>query len=311
METASKGASAYFSAPEPDLDPALFTGTILKEDVRAWIIAQLLAFWDHEGITAGPWLHAWLAGSGVSHQWSADRGNGDLDVLLGIDYDVFIAANPGLKAGNRADLAAVVNEQMRAHLWPLTAAAELGGKKYEVTYYWNPEVSGDITIARPYAAWNLETSTWDVPPLQAPTVTEFPRQWHEQAAADAARARQVYTDYSGYLADASRLPASNPRFAASMRGLDRTTAELRLIWETLHEGRRSAFSAPGQGYGDWHNFRWQAAKANGTVDLLRGVIREADQRKTAAETRLFGAPVVPAEIALQRAATRYTAWGTR
>lgn len=311
MATAVSGTSAYFSAPEPELDPALFSGMALKEEIRAWITAQLVTFWEWEGTAVSGWLHAWLAGSGVSYQWAADRGNGDLDVLLGIDYDVFIAQNPALSVGSRTGLASVINDHLRSYLWPLTADAELGGKHYEVTYYWNPEVSDDIRTARPYAAWNLATATWDVPPPRNPAPSGYPREWYDQAGADTARVLQVYTDYSHSLADATRLPASNPGFSAAMRGLDRTTAELRAIWETLHEGRRSAFGADGQGYGDWHNFRWQAAKASGITGILRGVITEADQRKKATETRLYGAPIEPAELALRRAATRYTDWATR
>lgn len=311
MVTAAHGKSAYFSPPEQELDPALFTGMLLQQDIRDWIITQLISFWEWEGITPGAWLHAWLAGSGISYQWAADRGNGDLDVLLGIDYDMFITGNPDLSIGSRADLAAIINDHLKTWLWPLTANAELGGKTYEVTYYWNAAVGSDITVVRPYAAYNLATSAWDVLPQPVPAAAGFPRQWADQAHADTERVLQVYQDYSHSLADASRLPASNPGFAAAMRGLDRTTAELRLIWETLHEGRRSAFGPGGQGYGDWHNYRWQAAKNSGITGILRGVIKEADQRKLATETRLHGAPIEPAELALRRAATRHTAWADR
>lgn len=308
MTAQAGGASAYFSRPETTLDPSLFSGSVLKPAVSEYILGRLSGFFQEEGIKSGAWLDAWLAGSGVSYQWRANRGNGDLDVLLGIDTAGFLAANPGFSAGSRTQLAATVNEQMKKYLWPLTAATAFGDSVYEVTYYWNPEVGNDIRVIRPYAAWNLRTARWDVPPEPQPAVSDFPQDWADRALYDMANASTLYREWSGYLADLSFLPAGNPARRTAETRLQSLTAELRGLWNLLHDGRRSAFASGGQGWGDWHNYRWQAAKANGTVSLLREVVSTDDRLRAENDTRLYGAPVESAETALRRAAAAYTRW---
>lgn len=309
--TRAAGESAYFSAPEPVLDPSLFSGMTLRPEVTGYILSHLTAFLRAMRITRGRWLHAWLAGSGISYQWRAARGNGDLDVLLGIDVPAFLAVNPGAGAGSTAMLASTLNEQMRAQLWPLTAAAAFGDSVYEVTYYWNPEVRDDITVIHPYAAWDLQASQWRVPPAPQPPVSSFPPAWHEAARRDSERVLALYRQWAADTADVRLMPASSPSHVRAAAGLRRVTAELRQIWEILHNGRRSAFTAGGDGWADWHNFRWQAAKASGTADRLREVIRTDTQDRAAEDTALYGAPVEPAETVLRRAAAARTRWAQR
>jgi|SRR5581483_758879 len=306
--TTGPGASAYFSTPEHSLDPALFTAdNRLNPGARDEILRPLFDFFKHEGIQNGSWLHAWLAGSGVSYQWKASRGNGDLDVLLGIDPDRFAAINPGFAAGSTTQLAATFNEQMKKYLWPLTAAKILGGTTYEVTYYWDPAVSRDITVIRPYAAWDLIASGWTVPPDPEPDI-RFPHDWYERAGQDAAHVGQLYRQWSQNLADVLLMPDSNPSKVTAAAALARVTAELRRTWDTIHDGRRYAFTGNGKGWGDWANFRWQAAKRNGITDLLREVIAWDNQRRAAEDTKLYGGPIAPGEIALRRAAAAHSRW---
>lgn len=308
------GASAYFSEPAKTLDPDLFTGNLLRADVKDYILHHMASFLDAERVSTGPWLHAWLAGSGVSYQWHASRSQpgtpGDLDVLLGIDPVMFAQANPGISLTSRNDLAALLNSQMKKYLWPLTAAAKLGTATYEVTYYWNPEVSDDIRVIHPYAAWSLDNDRWDVPPDPAPAADGFPPEWQDAAWRNDRLALDAYSRWSQDLADVLTFPAHNPAAVRARVGLQRTTAELRQIWETLHDGRRYAFTGGGLGWGDWHNYRWQHAKAAGVIDRLREVIGWDDQRRAAEDTRLYGAPIEPAELALRRAASAYR-WETR
>lgn len=304
-----RGASAYFSPPEQNLDPSLFTpdGT-LQPGVRDYVLSALYGFFTHEGITTGTWLHAWIAGSGASYQWRASRGNGDLDVLLGVEARQFADLNPGFAAGSTRILADALNEQMKKYLWPLTDHSQIGGSVYEVTYYWNHTVSTDIRVIHPYAAWNLLTSQWDVHPDPALALHAFPAEWEEQAQADAARVIDVYREWSQALADYLLTPANGPAYGNAAVRVAQAAGELRYIWDLLHEGRRSAFTGNGKGWADWHNYRWQAAKASGTVDLLREAVREENTRKAATETTLYGAPIEPSEIALRRAALAYTRW---
>ena len=286
---AHRGASAYFTAAEPGLDPSLFSGGSLRPEIRDYVLGHLSDFLRRQSITAGSWLHAWLAGSGISYQWKASRGNGDLDVLLGISPTRFTAANPGFGGLTRQQLAGSVNGLLKSFLWPLTAQAVFGGSTYEVTYYWNPDVTDDIRAVHPYAAWSLDSSRWDVAPDPQPPVTGFPQEWFDRTAEDAARILELYRNWSQNLADVLVLPPPGVIPGTARAALARVTAELRSIWDTLHDGRRSAFTAGGQGWADWHNFRWQAAKASGTASLLRDVIRTSSLRQAENETSLDGA----------------------
>ena len=67
------GATSYFSAPESDLDPKLFTGTHLNGWVRNGILQLLFDFLNETYRHPDLWAHVWIAGSGVSYQWSAAR----------------------------------------------------------------------------------------------------------------------------------------------------------------------------------------------------------------------------------------------
>ena len=87
-------ATSYFSKPEESLDPKLFDGTHLKGWVRNGLLHLLFDFLREEYRHPDLWAHVWIAGSGVSYQWSAAREPGDLDVLIGIDYLQFRRANP-------------------------------------------------------------------------------------------------------------------------------------------------------------------------------------------------------------------------
>src|SRR5881227_3059425 len=79
----TEGQSGYFSAPSNVLDPRLFDGDEIRHEVRVWIINTLYDYWRQHYRLPIAWSTVWLAGSGISYQWQAARGNGDLDVLIG------------------------------------------------------------------------------------------------------------------------------------------------------------------------------------------------------------------------------------
>ena len=84
-----RASTSYFSRPETELDPRIFIGNSLRPWVKNSIKRILF---EHLGVrytSPDRWVKAWLAGSGVSYQWSASRDPGDLDCLVGINYPVF------------------------------------------------------------------------------------------------------------------------------------------------------------------------------------------------------------------------------
>lgn len=252
--------SSYFSRPEEGLDPDLFNGDVMKPEVRAGLLEDLyrdlerdLGFREPEN-----WVVAWLAGSGASYQWAADRGNGDLDVLFGVDLPGFLTDNPQFPRLSEREVAEYTNKMLKLKSWPKTKNVSIGGsrKHYEITFFWNPGMSTDIRNIHAYAAYDLIMDRWDVKPPQLPSDPHglYPAQWYEFTDNDYMSARAI-----------NDLHRSGP--SGKVQGRNAARA----LWRDIHEGRREAFSDTGAGYADFHNFRWQRAKETGTVDLLRGI----------------------------------------
>ncbi len=276
--------SGYFSKPAEVLDPDLFDGDHLREDVRTGLLNALYSDLENDLGFKKPWnwTCAWLAGSGASYQWSADRGNGDLDVLFGVDLATFLDDNPQFPRLSGPEVARYTDQMLKAMSWPKTRNATIGGsrKHYEITFFWNPGVSDDIKIINPYAAYDLIMDRWDVKP---PTLPEdptgmYPKEWFDFTDADykQATALRELADNGGSLGKVQAGRAAHS------------------LWDAIHNGRKAAFSDVGGGYGDFHNFRWQRGKQLGTVDILRGFI---DNEEEPTET--------PADI-ITRAAMRYS-----
>lgn len=249
---------SYFSTPEKTLDPDLFDGDVMKEDVRTGLLNLLFSDLENDVGVLKPWNWAsvWVAGSGASYQW----GNGDLDVLFGVDFPGFLADNPQFPHLSEPEVAKYVDQILRQKSWPKTQHVSIGGskKRYEITFFWNPGVSDDISVIHPYAAYDLVMDRWDVHPeaLKGTPHAWYPQQWYEFAASDYKQAQS--------LEDMSYNGGSLGKVQASRAA--------RTLWEGIHGGRKTAFGDQGQGYGDFHNFRWQRAKEVGTIDILRGLM---------------------------------------
>lgn len=303
--TMEGGASGYFSAPQDGLDPNLFDGTELRPDVRAWINRTLAAELAKLGLKyAARWTYVWLAGSGISYQWAADRGNGDLDVLFGVDYPSFLRANPDWGGMSEDQFANWLNDALRTDLWPRTAHQQFGGQAYEVTFYLNPGTGRDITNINPYAAYDLRGNRWTVTPpkVAADPASMYPQAWFNSAEMDVAQAQRLLERYGKHHLDLSGTSPGSPGWHNAGAALGLVTQQAQALWDEIHGGRHAAFQPGGHGYGDWANFRWQQAKRTGVVNALRGLV---DVRETAgklSDTELYGGPILSAEQALSRAA---------
>jgi hypothetical protein len=251
--------SGYFSAPEQELDPNLFDGDHMKDDVRKALLQSLYNGLEYIGLKQPEdWAFAWLAGSGASYQWSADRGNGDLDVLFGAEFAQMLQCNPHIPRLSMAEIAKYVDDQLRSKYWPQTAKYRIGTGVYEVTFFWNPTTTNMIENIHPYAAYNLIGDFWVVHPPELPADLHslYPKSWYDFTDADYRQARAI---------------SSMNETGGSLGQLQAGRAA-RTLWESIHGGRKTAFSDTGGGYGDFHNFRWQRGKETGTVDILRGFI---------------------------------------
>lgn len=273
------GASSFFSRPTNELDPAIMGNGKVLSGVRIWILGTLHTFWNRQGYQASHrWSTVWLAGSGITYQWSAGRemggAPGDLDVLIGVDFPSFFANNPTWAGTPEVDMANVFNDQFRQSLDPLTAATTINGTTYEVTFYVNP-AAADIRNIHPYAAYNLNTESWTVPPPHLPADWDprrvFGDSWFEQWHRESGEARSIYSRYRNQLMElrSTGSPADVASIGAAMH---HTLKEAHDWWESVHGERHKAFAPGGNGYADYYNARWQAHKKDGSI----GVVHQLD-----------------------------------
>jgi hypothetical protein len=288
--------TSYFSAPAPTLDPKLFEGRALKGWVRQGITRLLHDFLSHFYRHSDLWAHPWLAGSGVSYQWQAAREPGDLDCLVGVDYEQFRKANPEYMGLSDKEISSTINEQFYNGLHPQTS----NWNGFELTFYVNPGAT-DIRSIKPYAAYDLKYDEWTVYPDPA-QVAPKNLLWDTVAENDSKLAKQIHTRFTAAVQDMS----------ASRNDAMRRNAEVRVqsaleqgvaLFDEIHSGRREAFGPTGEGYSDFHNYRWQSAKASGAVPLLRKLKEHADSRKTSVDVSTYGVSLPDTDTLVRRAAT--------
>jgi hypothetical protein len=300
------GASGYFSAPSAELDPHLFNGDHLLPEVREDIKGAIFTFLTRDmGLTdLHRWLHLWITGSAISFQWNADRGEGDLDVMVGVKFVEFQRYNPTFQGMGPQEFAALLTDKMKELLWPKTAHMPFDGKPFEVTYYLNAGTEDDVRVIRPYAAYDLLQDVWVIRPPKLPhdPRTLYPKDWFERTERDAQRAREITKNYQSRLKDLNSAAPQSPGWHNAGAALNLITAQAHALFSDLHTGRQAAFSVWGQGYKDWNNFRWQYGKQTGTVQAMHAIMQAGEDAQKAEETKLYGAPIDPAEVALRRAA---------
>lgn len=288
--------TSYFSAPAPTLDPKLFDSRKLK----AWVsngVKQLL--FDHLNQRYRHpelWAHPWLAGSGVSYQWSAARQPGDLDCLVGIDYVQFRKANPEYIGLSDTEISQLMNEYFREELQPMTE----NWHGYELTFYVNPGAT-DIRTIRPYAAYSLKYDEWTVTPDPS---AEPPENivWEQIAKQDLATAETISTRFNQAYTEVKQSRNDAMRRNAETR-MDMAMDQALALWDEIHSGRKVAFSADGEGYEDFHNWRWQAAKRSGAHRLLMLIKDYEKQQRTVQQIQTYGVDLPDADILRRRAAT--------
>ncbi|MER5754344.1 hypothetical protein [Streptomyces sp. NPDC002088] len=299
------GASGYFSTPQRGLDPHIFDGQHIKPGVRDHILGVLQAYLDTRYQGVRTWLAAWIAGSGISFQWAGDRGNGDLDILFGVDFPKFYETNPTYQGISEAEFSDLLNSDLKKNLWPRTALTNFHGQTYEVTYYLNPGTTSEsIAAINPYAAYNLTHDRWDIRPPELPADPRslYPKGWWDAVENEQAHARTLVDRYSRLRASSAGLTTNSPAWKNALDSQKIVVAQAKALFDDIHLGRRQAFGPDGSGYGDYYNFRWQAHKEAGTVQALNTLATADVEARKAQETDLYGAPLDDAATALAKAA---------
>lgn len=277
------GGSGYFAQRATGLDPALFDhGDHLRPDVRAHILRTLYSFWTAHFAHPREWSTCWIAGSGITTAWNADReaggAPGDLDVLIGVDYPLFFRWNPQYRGNSEASLASLFNKQLHDGLWIETDHTQLNGSVYELTYYVNPGGS-DIRQINPYAAYNVSDDTWTVHPVQVPegfSEKFFGNADRQRVLFDQQRAQEIVDEFNRMQSTLQGLHEGSPVYVNQARWMHDVVRRGADLFDEIHDGRRVAFAPGGQGYFDPANYRWQAGKGNGTVPAMRA-LKQLDQ----------------------------------
>lgn len=302
----SEASTSYFSDPEPELDPSLFEGTHLKANVREWVLNTVLDFLAEKYTAPDDWARLWIAGSGISYQWSADRDPGDLDVMLGVDYVRFRQANPGFNGLSDMEVARQLNVDMFTDLYPEIDGVSFGRTNFEVTVYANMGVTADpdgILTIHPYAAYDLTSDEWAVVPERHPHVYAHPS-WNVTVEADRQRGEAIVSHYSKALEQVHG--ARNDAHRTNAVGYLKSTLDAASgLYDEIHAGRKAAFNQYGHGYADFHNYRWQSGKASGVIQAMKRMKDYADGAAKATEVETYGMELPDSDTLIRRAGTYY------
>lgn len=255
----SPHSTSYFSAPRPTLDPTVFDGMHMRPEFRRAQLSDVLRFLADHWRHPEKWSRLWLAGSSASYQWSGAMP-ADMDLLIGIDYDTFRAANPGFGGISNTEISAYLNRMFQDFdsIW----------QQYDRTLYSNPNAT-DIHSINPYAAYDITNDDWTVPPDADLTAPDDPA-LRERAALFDARAAGAVHGYS----------AARDAYNAAVSDAERLNAAVRLkhsadvassLYEEVHTARKAAFRPGGGGYLDPSQYLWQASKASGSNQALRAI----------------------------------------
>ena len=131
-------------------------------------------------------------------------------------------------------------------------------------------------------------------------------EWFDRADQDAKHAVSLLGRYTSHTRSLAASPPGSPGHVNAGAALNLVTAQAHALLDDIHRGRRIAFQGGGEGYGDWHNFRWQMAKASGAVKGLSEVTGIAERAHQQSETELYGSPLEAADELVRRA-QRYRA----
>ena len=285
--------TSYFSKPASTLDPHLFSDNNLKSNVRDGILTLLFNHLSLGYNEPQAWAVAWLAGSGVSYNWMAHREPADLDCLIGIDYVQFRQSNQEYKGWSDKEIATEINQGFKNELHPRTGDF-LGS--FELTFYVN--LQSDITKIKPYAAYSVTDDTWTVTPenLVAPVNPE----WDRAVANDVQNAKELINRY-GIALEKVRTSVGSPARVSNEAALRNIVEQGAAMFDSIHEGRGSAFSEGGEGYADFSNYRWQAGKQSGIIQSLKKLKEAAKNADTIFATETYGVELPDVDTLIRRA----------
>ena len=127
----------------------------------------------------------------------------------------------------------------------------------------------DIRNINPYAAYDLKYDEWTVTPDPNMVPPSNPS-WDTVASNDRSMAAQLSARYTQAMQDMQVSQNEASRRNAQVRLLT-AGQQASALYDEIHTNRSLAFSPSGEGYGDFHNYRWQAGKRGGTIVMLKNI----------------------------------------
>ncbi|MGW9067846.1 GNAT family N-acetyltransferase [Streptomyces yangpuensis] len=228
----------FFAPGKPDLDERLFDGDRMHPEVRQHLLGLLHGFWaPRYGDSWQSWARVYLAGSEASHFY----GNGDLDLLIGIDHEALHQHVDAFTGEPNSAIDEKLTDELRhglndpARMLPGPDGKQTG--PWENTWFVNPG-SYDIREIKPYAAYDITRDEWAVRPVEVPE--DFGPEKLPESTWDVFDALQTLVKAIAELPDGTR---------------EREGAAL---YDYLHADRHSAFGPDGTGLYDPANAVWKA-----------------------------------------------------
>jgi hypothetical protein len=259
--------TSYFSPVEADLDPKLFSPKqILHPSIRTGVLSLLYGFWRSRYNDAESWSDVYLAGSGVSYQWSAARSPGDLDTLITVDWTGFRQANQDYRYLGDEELRETLNHEMQRELWPTTK----NWHGFETTFYINQ--GSDIASIHPYAAYDVTHNSWAVVPNPVPAPNAHPM-WAQAVEQDLAVAQDIIDTYNQALAEVSSTTVPGHRLNAEIT-LRTQARKGAMLFDSIHAGRHIAYGPGGVGFNAFEEYRYKSAKGHGILAAFREMKEE-------------------------------------
>lgn len=266
------GSSSMFSPAKGTLDPRLFQGGKMHPEVREELLHHFYSKIRYN--RPQDWAHVWLAGSGASYQWS-DQPHADLDMMVGVDYPEFRAANGNFSGLTDDEISWVLNKYMRENLndedWHGT---------HEMTWYNNPL---DLRKLNPYAAYSLTDDDWHVQPSVTAPLPYGPNEF-----GDTQKAQEILNRYTRARESLQRRDLRPEVRKGHARSLQQALAQGHALFEDIHGNRKLAFTPGGAGYGDPANVRWQTGKATGVVQTMRAMSEQYKKSLTDQQIAQYG-----------------------
>jgi len=287
-----EGETSYFSEAGSDLDPRLFRNNILHSSVRDGVLTLLLRHLEATYKEPTAWVTVYLAGSGVSYNWAANREPGDLDCLISVNYIQFRQSNQEYKGWSDKEIASELNQGFRADLYP---RSEHFMGAFELTFYVN--VNPNIEEIKPYAAYSVTDNTWVVPPI----VLEPPvnQDWVSATERDKTKAIEIIKRYATAL-DQIKTAANDAMRVNAESALSVAVHQGAALFDDMHASRSSAFGPGGAGYADFANYRWQSGKQSGVVPAMKQLHGVSSQATAKFSTETYGMELPTTETLLRR-----------